>query len=33
MPKQTVFGRGQKLGQPRKQNIKRLLLSEENKKN
>ena len=24
MPKQTVFERGQKLGQPRKQNIKRL---------
>ena len=30
-PKQTVYGRGQKSNKPRKQNIKKSFLSEENK--
>ena len=31
-PKQTVYGRGQKLGKPRKQNTKKPFISEENKR-
>ena len=31
-PKQTVYGRGKKLSKPKKQNIKKPLISEENKK-
>ena len=30
-PKQTVYGKGQKLSQPRKQNIKKYFIPEENK--
>ena len=30
-PKQTVYGRGQKLSKPRKQDIKKAFISEENK--
>ena len=30
-PKQTVYGRGKKLSKPRKQNIKKPFISEENK--
>ena len=30
-PKQTVYGKGQKLNQPRKQNIKKYFIPEENK--
>ena len=30
-PKQTVYGRGKKLSKPRKQNIKKLFISVENK--
>ena len=31
-PKQTLYGRGQKLSKPRKQNIKKPFMSEDNKK-
>ena len=30
-PKQTVYGRGQKLSKPRKQNIKKPFISQKNK--
>ena len=32
IPKQTVHGKGKKLSKPRKQNIKKPFISEENKK-
>ena len=32
-PKQTLYGRGQKLSKPKNQNIKKPFMSEDNKKN